>query len=68
MLGVSETKMRGNGIRVIDGAKFVHAGVTEGRARAGVGIVVAECWAEGLSSWRCVSERCVMIRLRIEAV
>ena len=33
-----------------------------------VGIVVAEHWAEGLSVWRCMIERCVTIRLRIEGV
>ena len=33
-----------------------------------VGIVVAEHLAEGLSVWRCVIERCVTIRLRIEGV
>lgn len=32
--------MGGNGIRVIDGAKYTYAGVTKGRARAGVDIVV----------------------------
>ena len=31
-------------------------------------IVVAEHWAAGLSVWRCVIERCVTIRWRIEGV
>ena len=58
VLGLSETKVRGNGTRVIDGAKYVYAGVTEGRARVGMGIVVAERWAEELRGWRCMLELC----------
>ena len=42
ILGLSETKRRGNGMKVIDGVSYVYAGVTEGGARGGVGIVVAE--------------------------
>ena len=33
-----------------------------------MGIVVAECWAEGLRNWRCVSKRFVMIRQNIKAI
>ena len=42
ILGLSETKGRGNGMKVIEGASYVYAVVKEGRARGGVGIVVAE--------------------------
>jgi len=68
VLGLSETKVRGNGMKEIDGAKYVYAGVSEGRAKCGVGIVVAESLADCVRSWRCVSERCVMIRLRVAGV
>ena len=47
---------------------LVYAGVTEGRARGGVGIMVAERWGDCIRSWRCVNERCVMVRLKIERV
>ena len=66
ILGLSETKVRGNGMREINGTKYVYTGVTEGRAKGGVGLIVSERWADRLRSWRCVSERCVTIRLRIE--
>ena len=68
ILGLCEMKGRGNGMKVMDGGSYVYAGVTEGRTRGGVGIVVAERWADCITSWRCVSERCVMVRLVIEGV
>ena len=52
----------------VDGARYVYAGVTEGRAKCGVGIIVAERLADCVRSWRCASERCVMIRLRVAGV
>ena len=55
-------------MKVIDGVSYVYAGVTEGRARGGVGILVAERWGDCIRSWRCVNERCVMVRLKIEGV
>ena len=64
ILGLSETKGRGNSMKVIDGVSYVYAGVTEG----GVGIVVVERWVDYIRSWRCVNERCVMVRLKIEGV
>ena len=66
ILGLSETKGKGNGMKVIDGASYVYAGVKEGRARGGVGIVVVERWVDCIRSWRCVNERCIMVRLKIE--
>ena len=39
ILGLSETKVRGNGMKVIDGTSYVYTGVIEGRAR---GIAIAE--------------------------
>ena len=67
ILGFSETKVKGNGMREINGAKYVYAGVTEGRARSGVGIIVSERWGDRLRSWRCVSERCATISLKPSA-
>ena len=68
ILGLSETKGRGLGMKVIDSVSYVYTGVKEGRTRSGVGIVVAVQWADCIRSWRCVSERCVMVRLKIEGV
>ena len=50
----------------------MYAGVSEGRARGrgrcGVGIAIAERWADCVKSWRCVSERCVTMRMKIAGV
>ena len=64
VLGLSETKVRENGMKVIDGTSYVYAGVSEGRARGGVGIAIADC----VKSWRCVRERCVTVRMKIAGV
>ena len=45
VLGLSETKARGNGMKVVDGASHVYTQVTEGRAKCGVAIIMAEEWA-----------------------
>ena len=68
VLGLSETKVRGNGMKVIDGTSYVYAGVSIGRERGGVGIAIAERWADCVKSWRCVSERCVTVRMKIAGV
>lgn len=36
--------------------------------KGGVGIVGAEQWTSYMSSWRCVNERCIMVRLKVEGV
>lgn len=68
ILQLCEMKVRGNNMRGIGRAKYVYTGVTGGRARGGVGIIVSELWADWLRSWRCMSKRCVMIRLRIQGM
>ena len=50
ILGLSETKARGNGMKTFDCVSYVYAGVTEGRAKGEVCIVVAEQWASYVSS------------------
>ena len=52
VLGNSETKARGNGMKEIDGAKYIFAGVVEGRAKGGVGRVVRNRVANCIKSWR----------------
>ena len=46
VLGLSETKVRGNSMKVIDGTSYVYVGVSEGRAKGGVGKAVVERWAD----------------------
>lgn len=66
ILGLSEGKVRGNGMKKTGGAKCIFVGVTEGRAKCGVRIIVAERLVNCIRSWRCI--RCVMIRLRVAGV
>ena len=42
VLGLSETKARGNGMKVVDDASYVYSGVTGSRAKCGVAIIVVE--------------------------
>ena len=44
------------------------AGVEEGRAKAGVTIFLSRRMSESLKEWKCINERIVRIRLRIEGV
>ena len=53
---------------MIDGTSYVYAGVCEGRARGGVGLAIAERWADCVKSWRCVCKRCVTVRMKIAGV
>ena len=68
VLGVSEAKVRGNGMRMIGDTTCVYSGVQTGRSKAGVAILLSERFGRFLKEWRCVDERIVMIRLKIEGV
>ena len=69
ILGVSETKMKGNGSKAGRQRKMhFHVGIEEGRAKAGVAIFMSEWVSQCLREWKCVSKRIVKIRLRIEGV
>ena len=68
VLGVSETKVRGNGVRMIGDTTCVYSGVQGGRAKAGVAILLSERFGRYLKEWRCVDERIVWIRLKVDGV
>ena len=65
VLGVSEGKMRGNGMKTVEGVTCVYSGVQEGRAKAGVAIYMAEELAVYIKEWKCISERMVLVRFKI---
>ena len=67
VLGVNETKLKSNGARAV-GEGMCFSGVQEGRAKAGVAVFLSKKIGKGLREWKCVSERIVRIRLRIEGV
>ena len=66
VLGVSETKMKGNGSKAVGEGRCIFVGVEEGRAKAGVAIFLSK--SQSLKEWKCINERIVKIRLRIEGV
>ena len=68
VLEVSETKLKGNGARAVCKGMCVFSGVQEGRAKAGEAVFLSKKMVKCLREWKCVSERMVKIRLRIEGV
>ena len=68
VLGLIEIKVKGNGMKEIGGVKYVFAGVTEGRAKCGVGDNHSRALGGLHQKVVCTSERCVMIRLRVAGV
>ena len=45
-----------------------YLGVQDGRAKAGVAIVLSERFGAFLKAWKCVNERIVWVRLKVEGV
>ena len=59
VLGVSEAKVRGNGVRMIEDTTCVYLAVQGGRAKASVAILLSERFGRFLRERRCVDERIV---------
>ena len=68
VLGVNEAKVRGNSVRMIGDTMCVYLGVQGGRTKAGVTILLSNRFGRFLREWRCIDERIVWIRLKIEGV
>ena len=66
VLGASETKVRGNGEKAIGDVRCVFSGVGDGRARAGVAILLSERLGRCLRELECVNERILRVRLNVE--
>ena len=56
VLGVSEAKVRGNGLKMIGDMTCVYLGVEGGRVKAGVAILLSKRFGRFLREWRCVDE------------
>ena len=61
VLGVSEAKVKGNGVKCIGDFTCVFSGVQYGRAKAGVAILLSERFGAFLKAWKCVNERIVWV-------
>ena len=68
VLGVSESKLKGSGAKAAGEGMCVFSGVQEGQAKAGVAVLLSKRMSACLREWKCVSERIVRVRLRIEGV
>ena len=66
ILGVSEAHLRGCGEKEVDGVEMVYSGVTEGRVKGGVAVLISENFKVCAKEWRCVNERLMKVRLRLE--
>ena len=65
VLGVSETRWKGNGAKSIDNCYVIFSGVSDGRARAGVAVFLSEEMSRCVRSWQCVNERIVVVKLKV---
>ena len=52
-------------LKVIEDYCMIDAGVTEVRARAGAVVVLSEEMRRCVKSWKCVSERIVVVKLKV---
>lgn len=64
-LGVSETKWKGNGAKNVDDCYVVYSGVSDGRAKAGVAVLMTEDTKRFVKSWQCVNERIVVVKMKV---
>ena len=61
VLVLSETKLRGRGERAFGSAMGRVSGVSSGRAKEGVCIIVREEWKRCVSEWKEVSSRLMYV-------
>ena len=66
--GVSKAKVKVNGGKFISDVTCVFSGVQEGRAKAGVAILLSERFSAYLKALKCVDERMVWFRLKVGEV
>ena len=72
VMGLCETKLKGNGEEEWNncGVKCIRAGVSETsrRAKEGVGMLICQEWYEKMSSFECVSSRCLIVKFKFPKV
>ena len=65
VFGICETKWKGSGAKDIGDAYAIYSGVNEGRARASVAVILSEQMRGYVKSWKCISERIVVVKLKV---
>ena len=66
VIRVSETKWKGNGAKEVEDCYVVNSGVSDGRTKAGGVMFFSKEMSRCVKSWQCVSERIIVVRLRME--
>lgn len=68
ILGVTETKMKGKGEKILDkGSILIYSGVTmEQRARGGVGCILEQSYQKYLRKWTAISEHILRVELDLD--
>ena len=65
VLGLSETHLRGCGEREIGESVMIYSGVSEGRVKGGVAVIISGESRRYVKERMCVNERLMKIRLRV---
>ena len=65
ILGLSEIKKRGCGEEMWGESMFIWSGFKRGHAREGVGIVVGKELLSCLRGYKCVSSRCMWVKMKV---
>ena len=61
ILGVSEAHLRGWREKEVDGVEMVYSGITEGRVKGGVVVLISENLSVCVKEWRCTNERLMRV-------
>ena len=65
ILGVSETKWKGNGAKNVDDCCVVYSGVSDGRAKVSAAFLMTEGTSRFVKIWQCVNERIVVVKMKV---
>ena len=63
-LGVSEAKWKGNRAKNVDDCYVLYSGVSNGRAKAGVAVLMTEDRSRFVKSWQCMNEIIVVVKMK----
>lgn len=58
-------KWRGNRAKSVDDCYVVYSGVSHGRARAGLAVLLSEVANRFMKSWHCVNERILVVKMKV---
>ena len=62
-LGVSEAKWKGNRAKNVDDCYVLYSGVSDGRAKTGVAVLMTEDRSRFVKSWQCMNEIIVVVKI-----